>query len=84
MLEYSHLSHDNHTITDSTHKANILNDYFSSVFTTEGALPSPTHDENPYLDLQPISFTQADVSQLLTTLEVHKAPCPDEIPPHFN
>ena len=77
------MSHDKHTITDSTQKANILNNYFSSVFTTKGALPSPTHNESPHPNIQPITFTQADVSQLLTTLEVHKAPGPDKIPPHL-
>jgi len=76
------LSHGNHTIPDSTHKANILNDYFSSEFSTKGALPSPTHDKSIYPDIQPISFTQADGSQFLST-EVHKAPGPDKIPPHL-
>ena len=71
------LSHNDHTITDSTHKANILNDYFSSVFTTKDTQSTLTPDESPYPDIQPISFTYADVSQLLTTLEVHKAPGPD-------
>jgi len=36
------LSHNVHTITDSTHKANILNDYFSSVFTIDSTQPSPS------------------------------------------
>ena len=77
------LSHSGHTITDSTHKANILNDYFSSVFTTEDTQCTLTPDESPYLDIQPISITYADVSQLLTTLDVHKAPGPDKIPSHL-
>ena len=77
------LSHNGHTITDSTHKANILNDYFSSVFTTEDTQCTLTPDESPYLDIQPISITYADVSQLLTTLNVHKAPGPDKIPSHL-
>ena len=77
------LSHNGHTITDSTHKANILNDYFSSVFTTEDTQCTLTPDESPYLDIQPISITYADVSQLLTTLDVHKAPGPDKIPSHL-
>ena len=77
------LSHNGYTITDSTHKANILNDYFSSVFTTEDTQCTLTPDESPYLDIQPISITYADVSQLLTTLDVHKAPGPDKIPSHL-
>ena len=77
------LSHNGHTITDSTNKANILNDYCSSVFTTEDTQCTLTPDESPYPDIQPISITYADVSQLLTTLDVHKAPGPDKIPSHL-
>ena len=74
------LSHNGHTISDSTHKANILNDYFSSVFATEDTQSTLTPDESPYPFMQPISITYTDVSQLLTTLDVHKAPGPDKIP----
>ena len=77
------LSHNGHTITDSTHKATILKDYFSSVFTTEDTQYTLTPDESPYPDIQPISITYTDVSQLLTTLDVHKAPGPDKIPSHL-
>ena len=53
------------------------------MFTTEDTQCTLTPDESPYLDIQPISITYADVSQLLTTLDVHKAPGPDKIPSHL-
>ena len=54
----------------------------SLVFTTEDTQATLTPDESPNPDIQPISITYADVSQLLTTLDVHKAPRPDKIPSH--
>jgi len=74
MLEYPFLSHNGHAITDLSHKANILNDLFSLVFTTNSTQPSLTHDESQFPDIQPISFCYADILPLLATLEVHKAP----------
>ena len=36
-------------------------------------------EESPYPDIRPLSFTAADTLQLLISLEVHKAPTPDQI-----
>jgi len=40
-------------------------------------------EESPYPDIRPLSFSAVDTLQLLTSLEVHKASGPDQIPPHL-
>ena len=55
-------SQNGHTISDSTHKANILNDYFSITFITENTQSTLTTDKSPYPDIQPIYFNYAYVS----------------------
>jgi len=74
------LHHNGNIITEPTNKANILNSYFSSVFTTENIQSIHMSEESPYPDIGPLSFSVDDTLQLLTSLEVHKAPGPDQIP----
>ena len=73
----------NNTVTDSCDKANILNNYFSSVFTIECTQSIPFTDKIPYPNIQQIQFNCVDVFQLLASLETHKAPRPDKIPLHL-
>ena len=75
------LRHNSDVITESANEANIFNNYFSSVFTTENISSTDMPEESPNPYIRPLSFSAA--LQLLTSLEVHKAPGPDQIPPHL-
>ena len=77
------LRHNGNVITEFTNKANIFNNYFSSVFTTENIPSTHMPEGSPYPDIRPLLFSAADTFQLLTSLEAHKAPRPDQIPPHL-
>ena len=71
---------ENSVINDSSTKAQILNDYFTSVFTpiTEEALPMMHEQSKP--DINPILVETNGVLELFRTLDVHKACGPDGIP----
>ena len=74
-LKYNSKIHD-----DTTMKTDILNKYFTSVFTQDtAALPLPIQGP-PFPDISPIAKNCDGVAQLLTTLGVHKATGPDHIP----
>ena len=75
------LSHNGITITDSKEKVNVFINHFSSVFTNEDTNSVPTLNDNPYPDIQPINIQASDVYHHLTSLQPHKAPGPDNIPP---
>ena len=75
------LLHNGTTVTDIKHKANILNNHFSSVFTIEDTLSAPVQDESPYPDIHPLKFQTNDVAELLSTLQIHTSPGPDNLPP---
>ena len=77
------LCHHGNVITEPTNKANILNSYLSSVFTTENIPSTHMPEESLCPDIRLLLFSAADTVQLLTSLEVHKAPGPDQIPPHL-
>ena len=64
-------------------KPTFLINYLSLVFTTENIQSTHIPEESPYPDTQPLLFSAADALQLLTSLEAHKAPGPDQIPPHL-
>ena len=69
--------------TDSLSKANILNEYFSSVFTNEDITNIPTLEGNPFPEISPIYISPAGVAQLLHNLKPHKAAGPDRLPSRF-
>ena len=71
---------ENSVINNSSTKAQILNDYFTSVFTpvTEEALPMIHEQSKP--DINPILVETNGVLELLRTLDVHKVCGPDGIP----
>ena len=73
------LSHNGSVHTDSSQKAEILNNYFLSVFSNNKLTP-PTLEESPVLDITPILVGRQGVKSLLDNLNPHKATGPDNIP----
>jgi len=68
-------------INKSRTKANLLNDYFCSVFTKEDVGPLPNISEQRMMpDMEPIIVTEEGVVNLLNTLQPNKAGGPDKIP----
>ena len=65
-------------------KANILNQYFSSVFfTVEDASQTPVDTEDEVSEMQSISINPASVASLLSGLKPFKATGPDDIPAYL-
>jgi len=65
------------TFSDSQSKANILNDQFSSVFTTSSPDDcARSLDGVPYPTVPPIDVDVDGVTRLLHNLQPHKAPSP--------
>jgi hypothetical protein len=61
-------------------KANILNNQFTSVFTSEDPLqPLPDLGPSPHPAVSDIAITQEGVQQLLCHLNPHKATGPDQV-----
>ena len=62
--------------------AEVLNNFFKSVFTTEdsGSIPEMT-DYNFREDLKDINIKEEEIQQMLNKLQPKKAPGPDGIPP---
>ena len=73
---------NHHTFSDNTSKANILNNQFSSVFTTDDDC-STMFDGHPYPAIPTIQIDTLGVTSLLSNLDPHKAPGPDGIPPRL-
>ena len=65
---------------DDQDKANILNQYFSSVFIVEDTLQAPVDTVDKAPEMQPISINPAGIASLLSGLKPFKATGPDEIP----
>ena len=61
-------------------EALVLNEYFTSVFTTEDTFDVPSLDGHPFPDISPINVTNDGVTALLSNLKIHKASGPDRIP----
>jgi len=77
------LKHNNNIYSDTTRKIEILNEYFTSVFTYDTETPLPSFPGSPFPDIPPITINCEGVTQLLATLDVHKATGPDHIPAHL-
>ena len=75
----SPLKVDGKTISDPQGKANVLSDYFRSVFTDE---PSsvPTMSEEKLPSITPLAFNTNGILKLLDGLNASKASGPDNIP----
>jgi len=64
----------------SQSKAEVLNDHFSSVFTTEDTLPENIClDSNQFPDVSDISVHTGGVAKMLRELNEHKASGPDQL-----
>ena len=73
--EYSEvglLNHQGTTITDPTAKANVLADYFSSVFIQEDASYTPNIDSGTLPNISPIQIHLEGEIQLLRNIQAHK------------
>jgi len=79
----STLEHQGTTYTDSMSKANVLAEYFSSVFTQEDTTTVPVLEGDPLPEIPPIHIHPDGVSQLLHNLKPHKAAGPDNFPSYF-
>ena len=67
--------------SDSSTKANILNQQFQSVFTLiEDKTNIPNKGTSPHPGMNPITVTPAGVKKLLNNLKEHKATGPDQLP----
>ena len=64
-------------------KAEILNNQFSSVFTTEDSNKIPDLGESPYISAPEITVTEKGVRKLLDGLNPNKASGPDQISSRF-
>ena len=70
------------TFSDNVSKANMLNNQFSSVFTTDNDCSSVLEGHS-YPDISAIQIDTQSVINLLHNLDSHKAPGPDGIPARF-
>ena len=76
----STLDHQGVTYTDPLSKANVLAEYFSSVFTQEDTGNIPDLEGNPLPEIPPIQIYSDGVFNLLLNLKCHKAAGPDNLP----
>ena len=77
------LKYQNSTITDSLSKANVLTDYFSSIFSSEDTAYVPVLEGDSLSKISLIHIHADGVTQLLLNLKTHKAASPDNFPFHF-
>jgi len=71
------LCSNGHTYTDSRAKADVLINYFSTVFTNEDVTSLPTIDSDPIPDISPLNIDPVSVQKLLEDLDAYKASGPD-------
>ena len=69
--------------TDNQDKANVLNRYFSSVFTIEDTTHLPAITEHNIPVMSPIIISPAGVANLLSNIKPFKAMGPDNIPAYL-
>ena len=76
----SPLKSEDKIVSDSQGKANVLSEYFSSVFTKEPTedIPLPSGDSLP--SIPPLEFSRDGIVKLLQDLNPNKASGPDNIP----
>ena len=77
------LNYQGSTFTDPVAKADILADYFSSVFVQEDESYLPSMNGDPFPSISPIQIHVEGVAQLLQNIQTHKACGPDNLPAHF-
>ena len=74
------LKHEGNIHNDSLTKAQLLNKYFTSVFTSSTSATFPPLNEPPLPDITTLSIDTRGVLTLLQNLQAHKASGPNEIP----
>ena len=79
----STLKHEGKTYVDATEKANLLADYFSSIFINEDVSNIPTLSSNATPSVSSIQVHVDGVYQLLSNIQQHKASRPDNLPACF-
>ena len=77
------LIHQGTKFIDSEDKANVLADYFSSVFTCNNTSHLPEVNDIPLPSISPLTVHVEGVAQLLTNIQPHKASGPDNLPARF-
>lgn len=78
------IEHNNVTLSNSLVKANILNNFFSSIFTQESTLHIPKlHPSQHTPAIRQITITSLGVQKLLSSLNPNKSSGPDNIPVHI-
>ena len=73
------ISDDGQTISDDLGKADILNNFFSSVFTNEDLENIPGIEKQTNVVLEDIEITESKIICMLKKLNSSKAPGPDNI-----
>ena len=76
---------DNTLITEDVDKANLLNDYFHSVFTTDdGTLPPfPSRLASDNIKISDIRISPKIIEKILEKLKINSAAGPDNLPSIF-
>ena len=77
------LKHQGETFVDATDKANLLADYFPSVFTNEDVTHFPTLSTDSTPSIPPIQIHVDGIYQLLSNIQQHEASGPDNLPARF-
>ncbi len=76
---------DGNSVNEDTEMANILNDFFASVFTDEdlGDIKSfaARHNDDTYLNN--IQITERDIPEAVNNINVNKTPGPDKSSPRI-
>ena len=73
------LKKEGQLVADTKQKANILNEQFKSVFTTESIDNIPNKGVSPHPDIPPLTITTPGIRKLLDNINSHKASGPDNI-----
>ena len=81
--EIGPIIHQGTKFIDSKDKANVLADYFSSVFTCNNTSLLPEVHDTSLPSISPLTVHVEGVAQLLTNIQPHKASGPDNLPAHF-
>jgi len=74
------IKHNGNIYSDHSSKAEALNDYFCSVFTTESCDELPSFQETPFPPITSINIDVNGVQRLLQNLNAQKSTGPDCIP----
>ena len=74
---------DGKPYSDSSSKAGILNNYFSSVFTKDDQSPLPNIDSEPVPNILQITVEEEEVYNLLTNLDLTKLQAQILFPQNF-